>query len=101
MPPPRTGERFAKFADLRHGCTMSRVKLAFVASGGAARGLAHLGVLRACEEMGLLPEIFVGTSVGAIVGATYGQNIPLDVLLDAITWWHRDLDAPCSRLPGA
>jgi predicted acylesterase/phospholipase RssA len=40
---------------------MSRVKIAFVASGGAARGLAHLGVLRACEEIGLLPEIFVGT----------------------------------------
>jgi NTE family protein len=72
---------------------MSRVKLAFVASGGAARGLAHLGVLRACEEMGLLPEIFVGTSVGAIVGATYGQNVPLDVLLDAyrLPWRRRHM----------
>lgn len=70
---------------------MTRAKLAFVASGGAARGLAHLGVLRACEEMGLVPEVFVGTSVGAVVGATYGQNIPLDVMLDAyrLPWRRR------------
>ncbi len=74
---------------------MSRVKIAFVASGGAARGLAHLGVLRACEEMGLLPEIFVGTSAGAIVGATYGQNIPLDVLLDGYRLpWRRRHNGP-------
>lgn len=53
--------------------------------------MAHLGVLRACEELGLLPEIFVGTSAGAIVGATYGQNIPLDVMLDAyrLPWRRR------------
>jgi NTE family protein len=70
---------------------MSRFKVAFVGSGGAARGLAHLGVLKACEELGLDPEIFVGTSSGALVGATYGQDIPLDVLLDAyrLPWRRR------------
>ena len=70
---------------------MAATKIAFVASGGAARGLAHLGVLRACEELGLVPEVFVGTSAGAIVAATYGQNIPLDVLLDAyrLPWRRR------------
>lgn len=74
---------------------MERVKIAFVASGGAARGLAHLGVLRACEELGLLPEIFVGTSAGAIVGAMYGQDIPLDVMLDAYRLpWRRRHQGP-------
>jgi NTE family protein len=70
---------------------MNRLKIAFVASGGAARGLAHLGVLRACEELGLPPEIFVGTSAGAVVGAMYGQDIPLDVLLDGyrLPWRRR------------
>ncbi|MDC3983628.1 patatin-like phospholipase family protein [Polyangium jinanense] len=70
---------------------MSRLKVAFVASGGAVRGLAHLGVLKACEELGVLPEIFVGTSSGALVSATYGQDIPLDVLLDAyrLPWRRR------------
>ncbi len=68
-----------------------RLKVAFVGSGGGARGLAHLGVLKACEELGLAPEIFVGTSSGALVGATYGQQIPLDVLLDGyrLPWRRR------------
>lgn len=74
---------------------MDRVKIAFVASGGAARGLAHLGVLRACEELGLLPEIFVGTSAGAVVGAMYGQDIPLDVMLDGYRLpWRRRHEGP-------
>ena len=74
---------------------MPRPKIAFVASGGAARGLAHLGVLRACEELGLLPEIFVGTSAGAIVGAMYAQDIPLDVLLDGYRLpWRRRHQGP-------
>ncbi|MEM1029165.1 MAG: patatin-like phospholipase family protein [Myxococcota bacterium] len=74
---------------------MAREKIAFVASGGAARGLAHLGVLRACEELGLVPEIFVGTSAGAIVGAMYGQDIPLDVILDAYRLpWRRRHQGP-------
>jgi NTE family protein len=70
---------------------MGRIKVAFVGSGGGFRGLAHLGVLRACEELGLLPEVFVGTSSSALIGATYGQEIPLDVLLDAyrLPWRRR------------
>lgn len=70
---------------------MARRKIAFVGSGGAARGLAHLGVLKACEELGIHPEIYVGASAGALVGATYGQDIPLDVLLDAyrLPWRRR------------
>jgi len=66
-------------------------KVAFVGTGGAARGLAHLGVLKACEELGIQPQIFVGASAGALVGATYGQGIPLDVLLDAyrLPWKRR------------
>lgn len=74
---------------------MVRPKIAFVGSGGAARGIAHLGVLKACEELGILPEIFVGASAGAIVGATYGQDIPLDVLLDGFRLpWRRRHQGP-------
>jgi NTE family protein len=70
---------------------MGRLKVAFVGSGGAARGLSHLGVLKACEELGIEPEIFVGASAGALVGATYGQDIPLDVILDGyrLPWRRR------------
>jgi NTE family protein len=69
---------------------MPRQKIAFVGSGGAARGLSHLGVLKACEELGIEPEIFVGASAGALVSAMYGQDIPLDVLLDGYRFpWRR------------
>lgn len=70
---------------------MQRPTVAFVGTGGAARGIAHLGVLRACEEFGIRPGIFVGASAGAIVAATYGQGIPLDVLIDAyrLPWRRR------------
>lgn len=71
-------------------------KVAFVASGGAARGLAHLGVLRACEDLGIQPEIFVGASSGAIVSAFYAQNVALDVLVDDYRppWRRRHPDRP-------
>lgn len=61
---------------------MRKPRIAFVGTGGAARGIAHLGVLKACEDFGIEPEIFVGASAGAMVAATYGQGIPLDELID-------------------
>jgi NTE family protein len=74
---------------------MGRLKIAFVGSGGAARGLSHLGVLKACEELGIEPEIFVGASAGALVAAMYGQDIPLDVLLDGYRLpWRRRHQGP-------
>jgi NTE family protein len=74
---------------------MGRHKIAFVGSGGAARGLSHLGVLKACEELGIEPEIFVGASAGALVAATYGQDVPLDVMLDGYRLpWRRRHNGP-------
>jgi NTE family protein len=74
---------------------MRKPRIAFVGTGGAARGIAHLGVLKACEEFGIRPDIFVGASAGAIVGATYGQGIPLDVLIDGFRLpWKRRHDGP-------
>jgi NTE family protein len=74
---------------------MKKPTVAFVGTGGAARGIAHLGVLKACEELGIVPTIFVGASAGAIVAATYGQGIPLDVLLDGYRLpWKRRHDGP-------
>ncbi len=61
---------------------MRKPRIAFVGTGGAARGIAHLGVLKACEEFEIEPDIYVGASAGAIVAATYGQGIPLDELID-------------------
>lgn len=50
-------------------------RLARVLSGGAARGFAHLGVLRVLEREGLRPDLVVGTSAGAIVGAMWASGM--------------------------
>jgi NTE family protein len=49
---------------------------------GAARGWAHIGVLKALEELGIHPQIVCGTSMGALVGAAYVQGH-----LDALETW--------------
>jgi NTE family protein len=45
------------------------VKIGLALGGGAARGWAHIGVLRALHEAGIRPDIIAGTSIGAVVGA--------------------------------
>ena len=52
-------------------------RVALVLSGGAARAFAHLGVLRVFEREGLRPDLVVGSSAGAIVGAYYAQGMPV------------------------
>lgn len=42
--------------------------------GGAARGLAHIGVLKVLEREGILPQVVAGTSAGALVGAAYAWS---------------------------
>ncbi len=46
-------------------------KVGLVLSGGAVRGLAHIGALKALEEKGIKPHIISGVSAGSIVGAFY------------------------------
>ncbi len=49
-------------------------KIALALGGGAARGFAHIGVIKALEARGIHPDIVVGTSAGAIVGALYAAG---------------------------
>jgi NTE family protein len=51
-------------------------------SGGSARGLAHLGVLRRLEEAGFLPDLIVTTSAGSVVGLLFAAGVPVDVIAD-------------------
>ena len=55
--------------------------------GGVARGFAHIGVLRTLEKYGIVPDIVVGTSIGAVVGAAYLAG-KLDIMED----WARSLN---------
>lgn len=49
-------------------------KLALVLGGGAAKGYAHIGVLKVLEKYGLKPDLIVGTSMGALVGGLYATG---------------------------
>jgi NTE family protein len=49
--------------------------VALVLSGGGAKGFAHIGVLRALDSLGVRPDLVVGTSIGAIVGALYSSGM--------------------------
>jgi NTE family protein len=55
----------------------TRPRVALVLSGGGARGGAHIGVLKVLEEQRVPIDIIVGTSSGAIVGASYASGTPL------------------------
>jgi len=48
--------------------------IALVLGGGAARGWAHIGVIRELADMGIKPDMVVGTSVGSIVGGAYASG---------------------------
>lgn len=49
-------------------------KIGLALGGGAARGWAHIGIVRALEEIGVAPGVVCGTSVGALVGGVYAAG---------------------------
>jgi NTE family protein len=63
-----------------------RPSIGLVLGGGAARGFAHIGVLRTLLAKGLKPDIITGTSIGAVVGGCYAAG-----KLDEIEAWGRSL----------
>jgi NTE family protein len=71
------------------------LKIALVLGGGAARGFAHIGVIKALEAQGIVPDIVVGTSAGSVVGALYAsgmsgfelQNLALQMEENMLTDW--------------
>jgi NTE family protein len=57
-------------------------KLGLALGCGGARGIAHIGVLKALEEEGIRPDYICGASMGAIVGACYSNGMSVDEMLD-------------------
>ncbi len=66
--------------------TGDRVSIGLALGGGAARGFAHIGVLRTLNAHGIWPDVIAGTSIGAVVGGYYGAG-RLDIFED----WCRQL----------
>ncbi|MDA8417320.1 MAG: patatin-like phospholipase family protein [Betaproteobacteria bacterium] len=68
--------------------TISRKpKIGLVLGGGAARGWAHVGVIKALEAAGIRPDLVCGTSVGALVGVVYAAGE-----LDKFEQWLMDMN---------
>lgn len=57
---------------------MSKLKVGLALGGGGALGMAHVGVLKALGQNGIIPDIIVGTSIGALVGGVYASGLPLE-----------------------
>jgi NTE family protein len=64
-------------------------KQALVLSGGGARGVSQIGVLKCFEENGIEPDYIVGTSIGAFVGGLYSSGFSasdLQTIVDTTKW---------------
>ena len=51
-----------------------KIRVGLALGGGAARGFAHIGVIKALESHGIVPDLVVGTSAGSLVGALYAAG---------------------------
>jgi len=77
-----------------------RPKVGLVLSGGGARGGAHVGVLKALEDMGIPIDCIAGTSMGAIIGGFYAAGYSADeieALLKTTDWDRALTDRPERR----
>ena len=83
--------RRARNGDQMGGATSApvvpkRPSIALALGGGAARGFAHIGVLRTLVAHGITPDIIVGTSIGAVSGGCFAGGV-----LDTLEEWARSL----------
>ncbi|WP_448682298.1 patatin-like phospholipase family protein [Pseudomonas nicosulfuronedens] len=72
-------------------------KIGLVLSGGAARGLAHIGVLKALDEQGIHVDAIAGTSMGAVIGGLYAAGYTpreLEQLALGLDWKQALSDSP-------
>jgi NTE family protein len=73
-------------------------KVICVLSGGSAKGAAHVGAVKALEEWGLRPAHYIGTSIGAVIGACFASGLGYDEVLRRIsTLTRRDVAALSPR----
>jgi NTE family protein len=66
--------------------SIRRPVIGLALGGGAARGFAHIGIIRTLLAHGIVPNVVVGTSIGAVVGGAYASGH-----LDELEGWARSL----------
>ena len=80
------GDRSAEATTTHVKPASSRPTIGLALGGGAARGFAHIGVMRTLVAHGIVPDVIVGTSIGAVVGGCYAAR-----QLDTLEKWARGL----------
>ena len=78
-------------AHLNAQTASQRPKLGLALSGGGAKGLAHIGVMKVMEEAGLRPDYITGVSMGSIIGGMYALGYSPDSIMSMFRSF--DLDA--------
>jgi NTE family protein len=85
-PQQRNGDRGVEASPGSESLSAARPTIGLALGGGAARGFAHIGVLRTLLAHGIRPDIIVGTSIGAVVGGCFARD-----QLDTFERWARGL----------
>src|SRR6266851_170478 len=70
---------------------INRPRVGLALSGGAARGIAHVGVLRALEENAIPVDAIAGASAGALIGGLYAAGVSisqLEAMARKFRWRH-------------
>jgi NTE family protein len=87
-----TSEGMLRLVQLLRG-----IQIGLALGGGAARGMAHLGVLKALEKHGVAVDMIAGTSAGAMTGVLYASGLEPEYLIDRFvhdltpTWLFRHM----------
>jgi len=79
---------------------LTRPRICLVLSGGGARGMAHIGVLKILEDLKVPIDCIAGTSMGAVVGGLYASGMTvqqIDATMRTVDWQEAFRDAPPRR----
>ena len=74
-----------------------RPRIGLVLSGGGARGVAHIGVLKVLEEQHVPIDAIAGTSMGAVVGGLYASGLSareIEAIMSSLNWQEAFRDLP-------
>lgn len=87
-------------ADTADRDALVRPRICLVLSGGGARGMAHIGVLKVLEDLKIPIDCIAGTSMGAVVGGLYASGMTaheIDATMRSVDWQEAFRDAPPRR----
>src|SRR4051794_34737609 len=91
------GSAFAQDVAPNSTTDMHRPRIGLVLSGGGARGVAHVGVLKVLEQLHIPIDAIAGTSMGAVVGGLYASGLSpreIESIMTSLNWQDAFRDRP-------